>query len=200
MPQHIQNIGSTTPKLGTYQFDVARLAGVPLKLPSGVTEITNRRIVSIQESSTGVQYVIPGTLPFEEKAASGTTAAVNMTVLRVGVLEYALQSGGVDSIAPEPDKIKDGDRVVVLSDPTSVYMIDYLSTAKPSKGKGDITDSNGSICRVDNQGRLVSTASTTADPLGEIFGSVYYTVPGEQLGNQLLSGCAFYQLFSTTQA
>ena len=200
MPQHIQNIGNTSPKLSTFQWDDKRFSGLALKLPSGVTEITNRRIVSIQESSAGVQYAIPGLLPFEEKAATITAPAVNMTVLRVGVLEYALQSGGVDSIAPEPDRLKDGDRVVVLSDPGSVYMIDYLSTAKPAKGKGDITDSNGSICRVDKQGRLVSTASTTAAPLGEVFGSVFYSIPGEQMGNQLLSGCAFYKLFSTTQA
>lgn len=200
MPQHIQNIGETSPKQGTYQYSDNRVSDLILKLPSGVSEISNRRIVSVQESSKGIQYAIPGTLAFEEKAASGTTPAVKMTVLRVGVLEYALQSGGVDSISAKSDVLKDGDRVVVLSNVNSVYMIDYLSTAKPAKGKGDITDSNGSICRVDNQGRLVSTASTTAAPLGEIFGSVFYTTPGNQLGNQLLDNTAFYKLFSTTQA
>ena len=112
----------------------------------------------------------------------------------------ALQASGVDSISPDPDKFKDGDRVTVLSNLNSVYMIDYLRTAKPAKGSGDITSSTGDVCRVDNQGRLVSSASTSAAPLGKVFGSVFYTIPGEQLGNQLMSNTAFYKLFSPTQA
>ena len=200
MPQFIQNISETSPKEGTFQYDGSRIAGLTLKLPSGVTEVSNRRIVSIQESSAGVQYAVPGVLAFTEKAAQGTTPAVKMKVLAVGVLEYALQSGGIDSIAPDATSLKDGDKVVVLSNPAHVYMVDYVSGSKPGTGKGDITDSTGAVCRVDNAGRLTSAASTTTAPKGDVFGSVFDSVPGEQLSNQLKDGSLFYRLFSPSQA
>ena len=199
MPGIPQNIRDTNSKDETFQYSHKRLSGLLLKLPTGVTEITHRRIVTVQQSSNGVQYAVPGGLPFVEKVASGTTAAVNMKIIGAGVLDIALQSAGIDSIAPKPEVLKDGDRVVVLCDPTATYMVDYLSTAKPAEGSGDITNSTGSICRVDNRGRLVSTASTTAAPLGEVFGSVFSSSPGQQLSNQLKENAMFYRLFSNTQ-
>lgn len=174
MPIPNQQIGSTTPKSGTYQFSEHRIQGVPLKMTAALasSSITNNRLVSLQEDVNGVRYAVPAPV-----------AQAGLTIIGYGVLEEALQSGGVSSIAPTPNNFVDGDLVTVLRMVGDTYMIDYDPSNKPAVGIAG--------AYMDQQGRLstVSSGSNLA-----ITGSVFISVPGRQMANQLKTGCLFYEM------
>jgi hypothetical protein len=176
MPVNNQAIGQTSPKSGTYQRSVKRMQGVTLLIPTAatVTEVSNNRIVSLQEDSSGKQY-----------AVIARTAYNGMIIVGWGVLEEALQSGGVSSIAPTPNTFVDGDTVTVLRNPMDVYMIDYDESNEPTSGIG--------TAYIDVQGRLtsVSGGSNLA-----VQGAVFDSIPGREMSNQLKDGCKFYQMLS----
>lgn len=173
MPGLSQPIGATAPKTGTFQFDSKRLQGVPLDLPTAAgTSVTNNRIVNLQQDSIGVMYAV---------VSQG--AVIYSSLVGWGVLEEALQSGGISSIAPSPNNFVNGDLVTVLRDPTQVYMIDYDPDNVPIKGIG--------TAYLDAKGRL-SGSSAGGNLL--LAGAVFSSVPGRQMANQLKTGCLFYQM------
>lgn len=177
MPIPSVKIAETNPKVDTYQYTSKRVAGLRLHIPSAaiVTEVSNNRIVSIQERNTTKELV----------AVISPVAISGYTIIGWGVLENALQSGGNSSIAPTPNTFVDGDTVVVLRDPDNVYMIDVDPSNSPTHGIG--------TAYIDVQGRL-SSSSAGSNLL--ISGSVYTGVPGLQLSNQLKLNCIFYQMFT----
>lgn len=177
MPIPSVKIAETNPKVDTYQYTAKRVAGLRLHIPSAaiVTEVTNNRIVSIQERNTTKELI----------AVISPVAISGYTIIGWGVLENALQSGGNGSIAPTPNTFVDGDTVVVLRDPDNVYMIDNDPSNVPTHGIG--------TAYIDAQGRL-SSSSAGSNLL--ISGSVYTGVPGLQLSNQLKLNCVFYQMFT----
>lgn len=179
MPIPNQTIGSTQPKSGTYQYSIHRIQGIPLKIPvaAGVTSVSNNRIVSLQQDANGVMY-----------AVISPVALASHTIIGWGVLEEALQSGGIASIAPSPNTFVDGDLVTVLRYLEEVFQIDYDPSNAPSLGIG--------TAYLDVQGRLSSAAGGSNLAL---HGVVFTSVPGRQMANQLKSGCYFYQLFSPLQ-
>lgn len=158
--------------MDTYQYTSKRVAGLRLHIPSAaiVTEVSNNRIVSIQERNTTKELI----------AVISPVAISGYTIIGWGVLENALQSGGNSSIAPTPNTFVDGDTVVVLRDPDNVYMIDVDPSNSPTHGIG--------TAYIDVQGRL-SSSSAGSNLL--ISGSVYTGVPGLQLSNQLKLNCIF---------
>jgi len=176
MPIANQQIGSTQPKSGTYQFSEHRLQGITLKLPSGAsyTSISNNRIVSLQEDTNGVRYAVPAPV-----------AQAGLTIIGYGVLEEALQSSGNSSIAPSPNTFQDGDPVVVLRGIAETYMIDYDPSNKPTLGIA--------TAYMDQAGRLSSVGSGSNLALK---GSVFASVPGRQMANQLKTSCLFYEMES----
>jgi hypothetical protein len=115
MPIAPQNIGSTAPKSGTYQFSEHRVQGLPFIIPvsAGVTSCSNRRIVTIQEDSNQNRFAVLSPIAYNY-----------MTIIGWGVLEEALQSGGISSIAPTPNTFVNGDTVTVLRGVGETYMID----------------------------------------------------------------------------
>ena len=177
MPIPSVKIAETNPKVDTYQYTSKRVAGLRLHIPSAaiVTEVSNNRIVSIQERNTTKELI----------AVISPVAISGYTIIGWGVLENALQSGGNSSIAPTPNTFVDGDTVVVLRDPDNVYMIDVDPSNSPTHGIG--------TAYIDAQGRL-SSSSAGSNLL--ISGSVYTGVPGLQLSNQLKLNCIFYQMFT----
>ena len=177
MPIPSVKIAETNPKVDTYQYTSKRVAGLRLHIPSAaiVTEVSNNRIVSIQERNTTKELI----------AVISPVAISGYTIIGWGVLENALQSGGNSSIAPTPNTFVDGDTVVVLRDPDNVYMIDVDPSNSPTHGIG--------TAYIDVQGRL-SSSSAGSNLL--ISGSVYTGVPGLQLSNQLKLNCIFYQMFT----
>lgn len=176
MPIVNQAIGQTSPKTGTYQRTAKRMQGVELIIPvaAGVSYVTNNRIVSLQEDTQGNLY-----------AVVARTAIASHTLVGWGVLEEALQSGGNTAIAPTPNQFVDGDTVVVLRDPTDVYMIDFDPSNEPTSGIG--------TAYLDIQGRLTSVSGSGNKALQ---GSVFESIPAREMSNQLKSGCKFYQLLS----
>jgi len=176
MPISPQRVGSTAPKTGTFQYGAKRLAGIPLKIPgaAGVSSVSNRRIVSLQVDASNVLY-----------AVVSPVALASHTIVGWGVLEEALQSNGVNSIAPTPNNFEDGDTVVVLRDPNEVYMIDVDPSHVPTEGIN--------TAYLDVQGRLssVSGGSNLA-----LLGSVFSATPGNQLSGQLAEDTKFYQLYT----
>lgn len=176
MPINNQAIGQTSPKSGTYQRSAARMQGITLIIPgaAGVTEVSNNRIVSLQEDSDGKQF-----------AVLARTAYNSMIIVGWGVLEEALQSGGVASIAPEPNTFKDGDTVTVLRNPIDVYMIDYDPSNEPTHGIN--------TAYLDVQGRLSSVSGSSNLALQ---GVVFDSIPGREMSGQLKDGCKFYQMLS----
>lgn len=177
MPIPSVKIAETNPKVDTYQYTSKRVAGLRLHIPSAaiVTEVSNNRIVSIQERNTTKELV----------AVISPVAISGYTIIGWGVLENALQSGGNSSIAPTPNTFVDGDTVVVLRDPDNVYMIDVDPSNSPTHGIG--------TAYIDVQGRL-SSSSAGSNLL--ISGAVFTGVPGLQLSNQLKLNCIFYQMFT----
>ena len=177
MPIPSVKIAETNPKVDTYQYTSKRVAGLRLHIPSAaiVTEVSNNRIVSIQERNTTKELI----------AVISPVAISGYTIIGWGVLENALQSGGSGSISPTPNTFVDGDTVVVLRDPDNVYMIDVDPSNSPTHGIG--------TAYIDAQGRL-SSSSAGSNLL--ISGSVYTGVPGLQLSNQLKLNCIFYQMFT----
>ena len=177
MPIPSVKIAETNPKVDTYQYTSKRVAGLRLHIPSAaiVTEVSNNRIVSIQERNTTKELV----------AVISPVAISGYTIIGWGVLENALQSGGNSSIAPTPNTFVDGDTVVVLRDPDNVYMIDTDPSNSPTHGIG--------TAYIDAQGRL-SSSSAGSNLL--ISGAVFTGVPGLQLSNQLKLNCIFYQMFT----
>ncbi len=176
MPKSHQSIGSTQPKTGTFQYDTHRLQGLPLKIPAGagVSSVSNNRIVSLQVDSNNVMYAV--VYPAQ---------IADHTLIGWGVLEEALQSGGLTSIAPSPNTFVDGDTVVVLRYPMEAYMIDYDSSNAPTEGIG--------TAYIDAQGRL--TSSSAGDNRA-VKGAVFSAVPGRQMANQLKSYCKYFQMYS----
>lgn len=176
MPIPNQAIGSTSAKSGTFQYDTHRIQGIPLKIPvaAGVTSIPNTRIVSIQTDANNVMY-----------AVVSPVALANHTIIGWGVLEEALQSSGISSIAPTPNTFVNGDTVTVLRYPMEVFAIDYDASNKPSLGIG--------TGYIDVQGRLssVSTGDNRA-----VKGSIFESVPGRQMAGQLKTGCVYFQMYS----
>ena len=177
MPIPNMKIGETNSKTGTFQYMAKRIAGLRLLIPvsSGVTYISNNRVVSIQENSTTKEQV----------AVPSPIQQIGYTIIGWGVLEEALQSGGNGSIAPTPNQYVNGDTVVVLRDINGIYSIDVDPSNVPSAGIG--------TAYVDGQGRL---SSSSAGSNLKTFGSVFTSVPGIQLANQLKTGCTFYQMFT----
>lgn len=180
MPIPNQQIGSTNPKSGTLQFNERRIQGIPLKITdaAGVDSVSNRRIVSLQEDTDGVRY-----------ACVSPVQLAGLTLIGFGVLEEALQSGGVSSIAPDPNNYVDGDIVTVLRGVGLSFQIDYDPSNEPTLGIGQ--------AYVDQQGRLssVSSGSNVATT-----GSVFASVPGIQMTNQLKTGCLFFQFATLLHA
>ena len=177
MPIPSVKIAETNPKVDTYQYTSKRVAGLRLHIPSAaiVTEVSNNRIVSIQERNTTKELI----------AVISPVAISGYTIIGWGVLENALQSGGSGSISPTPNTFVDGDTVVVLRDPDNVYMIDVDPSNSPTHGIG--------TAYIDAQGRL-SSSSAGSNLL--ISGAVFTGVPGLQLSNQLKLNCIFYQMFT----
>lgn len=181
MPVPSQAIGSTNPKLGTFQFDAHRFQAIPLKIPvvSGVTSVSNNRIVSLQrEDSTETMYAV-----LSPVALSG------FKIIGWGVLEEALQSGGVQSIAPNPRNYVDGDLVTVLRYPNQVYMVDIDPLNPPTIGVG--------TAYLDDECRLSSVSSASAVTHRLVKGAVFDCVPGVQMSNQLKENCMYFQMYST---
>lgn len=180
MPIPSQNIGATAPKSGTFQWSAKRYAGIPLKIPvaAGVSSVTNRRIVSLQQDASGNLFAVVSPI-----------AIAAHTIIGWGVLEEALQAGGLSSIAPTPNTYVEGDLVVVLRDPEEVYMIDMDPSNAPTSGIG--------TAYMDMQGRVSSVSSGSNLALA---GSVFTSVPGAQLSSQLASNTRFYQLYTALKA
>jgi hypothetical protein len=180
MPIAPQTITATNPNPLTYQFSDDRQAGLPFIIPTDavVTECTNNRIVTVQETPDGQRVAVLGPIAYEPDEYT-TYAIINW-----GVLELALQSNGIDSIAPSPRTFKDGDTVTVLTGLSRVYMIDYEADHKPDVGIA--------TARVDLQGRLTDRAAdATHIQLG---GSVFDSNIGAQMSNQKLPGTMYYKL------
>lgn len=179
MPNTPLSIGRTNPKTGTLQFSEHRIQGLTLLIPaeSGVSSVPNNRIVSIQEDSDGNRYAV--TYP-----AAITYNYETLKVIGFGVLEAALQSGGIDSISPTPNTFVDGDQVVVLRNVAETYMIDYDPSNVPTVGIAS--------ARVDEQGRLTSRSATTG--VIQLQGAVFKSVPGLQMTGQLKTNTLFYQM------
>lgn len=179
MPNFPLTTTSTNASSFTLQFEEKRIDGLPLHIPAaaGVTSCTNRRIVTIQESTSGIRYAV-----LSPVAATGF-ASESLTIIGWGVLEGALQSGGLTSIAPAPLTFVDGDTVTVLRALSTTYMIDYDPSNVPAIGVGQ--------AYVDQQGRLTSVTTGGNVHLG---GPVFASVPGNQMLNQLLPNTYFYQL------
>lgn len=176
MPGINQAIGQTIPKSGTYQRSATRMQGVTLKIPmaAGVTSVSNNRIVSLQEDSNGSMF-----------AVVARTAYNSMIIVGWGVLEEALQSGGISSIAPTPNTFIDGDTVTVLRNPMDVYMIDFDPSNEPTDGIG--------TAYIDVQGRL---SSSSAGSNLAVKGAVFDSIPGREMANQLKTNCKFYMMES----
>ncbi len=176
MPGLFQTIGSTSPKEGTYQYTAKRIAGIPLKIPdaAGVDSVTNRRIVSLQVDADNTLF-----------AVISPAALASHTIVGWGVLEEALQSGGIASIAPNPNTYVDGDLVTVLRDPNEIYQIDTDPSNAPAEGI--------SSAYLDVQGRISSVSSGSNIALE---GAVFTATPGQQLSNQLTEDCVFYQMYT----
>ncbi len=176
MPITNQAIGATSPKLGTYQRTIKRMQGVEFRIPSeaGVDEVSNRRIVSLQQDTEGNMV-----------AVLGYTVLAGHTIVGWGVLEEALQSGGYGSIAPEPNTFVDKDTVVVLRNPLDVYQIEFDPSNEPAYGI--------STAYLDVQGRLTSVSGGGNKALE---GAVFNSIPAREMANQLQDGCLFYQMQS----
>lgn len=176
MPINNQAIGSTNPKTGTYQRTVTRMQGVELKIPvaSGVTKVPNNRIVSLQQDTEGNMY-----------AVVARAAIAGHTLVGWGVLEQALQSGGISSISPNPNEFVDGDTVTVLRDPVDIYMIDFDPSNPPVQGIGTAyLDAKGRLSAVSSGGNIA------------LEGAVFDSIPAREMANQLKDGCLFYQMLS----
>jgi len=182
MPGINQNIGQTNPKTGTLQFTEKRIQGLTFHIPAaaGVTEVGNNRIVTLQEDTNGNRFAVLSPVAV-------VRSGVQLTIIGWGVLEEALQSGGVASISPTPNTYKEGDTVTVLRDIATTYMIDYDAANIPNVGIG--------TCRVDAQGRLTSVAAGAygGAPV-QLYGAVFKSVPGLQMENQKKEGTLFYQM------
>lgn len=182
MPGLNQRIGDTIPKTGTLQNRQTRMQGLTFHIPAAatVTSCSNNRIVTIQEDPTGNRFAVLSPVAVIRNA-------IQLTIIGWGVLEEALQAGGVSSISPEPNTYKDGETVTVLCDIGDVYMIDYDPENIPAIGIAS--------CRVDVQGRLTSLAAGVggAAPI-QVYGSVFKSVSGAQMKNQLKKDTYFYQI------
>lgn len=176
MPNPSQAIGQTAPKSGTYQRTISRMQGVSLIIPAAaiVTSVSNNRIVSLQEDANGKMW-----------AVIARTAYNSMIIVGWGVLEEALQAGGVSSIAPSPNTFVDGDIVTVLRNIEDVYMIDYDPSNPPTDGIG--------TAYIDVQGRLTSVSSGSNLA---VKGAVFNSIPGREMSNQLKTNTKFYQLYT----
>jgi len=181
MPQVNQPIGQTTPKFSTLQFRETRLQGLTFHIPAaaGVSSCSNNRIVTLQEDANGNRYAV---LYPEAVVRNG----IQLTIIGWGVLEEALQSGGIGSISANPNTFIDGDEVTVLRDVAETYMIDYDPDNIPTVG---INTTN-----VDEQGRLTAAAVGYLVPPVALQGAVFKSVPGLQMSNQLKSGTLYYQM------
>ena len=101
----------------TYTKDGRRWTGLPLKFLTGPVEITNRRIVTIQqETATKKLVVVPGVL-----------AIALYTIICIGVLEQSGQTGLTGSESATGQAFNEGDLVTVLSSYDDIYMIDIDS-------------------------------------------------------------------------
>lgn len=183
MPNNPQTIGSTIPKDGTFQWQAKRIAGLTLVIPAGagVSSVNNRRIVTIQQDGENNMFAVLGPV-----ATASPVTSVTMTIIGWGVLEQALQSGGVQSISPTPNTFVNGDQVVVLCDVEDVYAIDYDPCSFSAiQGIGN--------AYVDKQGRL--SATSTGGNVA-LLGAVFSSVPGVQLANQLAAGAYFFRMYS----
>jgi hypothetical protein len=179
MPNYPMTTGATNASPLTLQFQEDRIDGIPLHIPPSavVTSCTNRRIVTIQESVAGVRYAVLSPV------AQVGFASEQLTIVGWGVLEGALQSGGISSIAPTPLTYVDGDTVTVLRALSTTYMIDYDPSNIPTLGIG--------AGYVDQQGRLTSVSSGNNVALE---GPIFRSVPGLQMSNQLMTNTLYYQL------
>lgn len=178
MPGLAQNIGQTTPKTGTLQDIEHRIDGIPLIIPSaaGVSSCPNNRIVTIQENAAFQRFAVLSPVAYSDSFET-------YIIIRWGVLEYALQSGGVNSIAPTPATFVDGDLVTVLCGVGVTFMVDNDPSNAPTRGIG--------TGYVDQQGRLTSVTSGGNVHLA---GTVFKSVTGLQLTNQLKTNSFFYQM------
>lgn len=180
MPIPNQPIGQTTPKSGTFQYSAKRLDGLTFIIPdaAGVSSVPNTRIVTIQQDTTNnILYAVLG-------AVAITYNYELLVIVGSGVLEEALQSGGINSISPTPNTFVTGDTVTVLTDPNVEYMIDYDSSNAPTLGIAS--------ARVDAQGRLTSAAAS--GPIVQLAGAISSAVPGIQMANQLKQYSYFYRM------
>ena len=181
MPIANQQIGQTAPKVSTLQFRETRIQGLTFHIPAaaGVSSCSNNRIVTLQEDANGNRYAV---LYPEAVIRSG----VQLIVIGWGVLEEALQSGGISSISPTPNTFVDGDTVTVLRDVAETYMIDYDPNNVPTVGIG--------TANVDEQGRLTGAAIDYSGPPIALQGAVFKSVPGLQMANQRKTNTLYYQM------
>lgn len=182
MPKPNLSLNETNPKTMTYVKDARRWTGLPLVDYSGPIEITNRRIVTVQqETATKKLVVIPGLV-----------GKVGYSVVSVGVLEQAGQTGLSGSESATGQLFNTGDLVTVLASYDDVYMIDIDAANAPADGVG--------LCRVDAQGRLTSVVEDLPNGIKSFYGSVWTGVGGFELKNQLLPNTRFVRLIAIPTA
>jgi len=177
MPGLTLGIGETNPKKGAVQFDIRRVDGIPFVIPSGagVTTAPIGSIVTLQEFASIGQKIVLG-------AAAYTDASSNAyTIIGVGFLEAASQTSA--TINQTVGSYSSGDMAAMVIDVDAVAMVPMLTNYNPAVGKTSY---------VTPAGLLTSTSSgNVAFP-----GYVFFTVPGQQLTNQLKSGYCFARLTS----
>lgn len=183
MPGFNKTIGGTIPRTGTFQYRKSRLTGLTLVIPAaaGVTEVTNRRIVSIQQDTNNQLFAVVSMYAFGGATIGGVVYSA-MTLVGFGVLEESLQSGVAGSIAPVLNTFSSGDTVTVLTGTERVYQIDYDPDNIPDSGIG--------VAYVDAEGRLTSAS---ASPGYLITGATFFGVDGIQMTSQLGADCIYYQ-------
>ena len=177
MPKPNLSLNETNPKTMTYTKDARRWTGLPLLFLTGPVEITNRRIVTIQQETATKKLV----------AVPGVIAIAAHTIICIGVLEQAGQTGLSGSESATGQLFNEGDLVTVLASYDDVYMIDIDAANAPANGLA--------TCRVDNLGRLTSVVASGT--IGEYLGSVWDGIGGLELKNQLLTDNRFTRLIAT---
>lgn len=182
MPITNMKIGETQPKTMTYVKDARRWTGLPLAFFETDVEVTNRRVVTVQQvTATGKLIAVVGVVPI-----------AGHTIITIGVLEQAGQTGLTGSESATGQLFNAGDQVTVLASFDDVYMIDVDASNVPANGLAS--------CRVDAQGRLTSVNESLLTGIGEYFGSVWTGIGGFELKNQLLPDNKFTRLIAAPTA
>jgi len=175
MPGNILNIGSTNPKKGAVQFNGRRIDGVPFIIPSGagVSSAPIGSVATLQEFvGIGMKIVL---------GANAYTDANNNTysIIGIGFLEAATQTDG--QINQTVGVYLNGDVATLIMDIDAVVSAPMATGANPSSGED---------AYVNAAGQLTSTSYENV-----VFpGTVFFTTPGQQVTNQLVSGNCFARL------